>query len=223
VNTERPKPENRNSQTETCASGDFRISIFDLRIARAPDYRSEVIMKSPPILLCLFSVAIFPTSLLPQQKLTATNLPDFLARYDTNFGPLDAVFKDLTNENLPLTDETGQPLARRPLADRLQSLTNLRQTARQLAAKPEDLVLATTLAIRTESLADDLFDLSQVAYDNDREELGNRLNNLQITMEDNKGLLADYLLALAADKQNRLQELEKEVDELQQKLKAGAK
>ncbi len=180
-------------------------------------------MKSRPILLCLFSVAIFPASLLPQQKLTATNLPDFLARYDTNFGPLDAVFKDLTNENLPLTDETGQPLARRPLADRQQSLTRLRQTALQLATKPEDLVLATTLVIHTESLADDLFDLSQVAYDNDREELGNRLNNLQITMEDNKALLADYLLALAEDKQNRLQQLEKEVDDLQQKLKAGAK
>ena len=77
-------------------------------------------MKTPPILLCLFLIAIFPTSLFPQQKLTADNLPDFLARYDTNFGPLDAIFKDLTNENLPLTDETGQPLARRPIADRLQ-------------------------------------------------------------------------------------------------------
>jgi hypothetical protein len=180
-------------------------------------------MKTPPLLLCLLSVAIFPTSLLPQQKLTADNLPDFLARYDTNFGPLDAIFKDLTNENLPLTDETGQPLARRPLTDRQQSLADLRQTALQLAAKPEDLVLATTLVIRTESLADDLFDLSQVAYDNDREELGNKLNNLQITMEDNKGLLADYLLALAADKENRLQQLEKEVDDLHQKLKAGEK
>ena len=180
-------------------------------------------MKWTPILLFVFSVAIFPTTLLPQQKLTATNLPDFLARYDTNFGPLEAAFKDLTNENLPLTDEAGQPLARRPLADRLLALTNLRQTARQLAAKPEDLVLATTLVIRTESLADDLFDLSQVAYDNDREELGNRLSNLQTTMEENKQLLADYLLALAAEKQNRLQQLEKEVDELHQKLKEGVK
>ena len=97
-------------------------------------------MKRPPLLLCLITVAIFPTSALPQQKLTSTNLPDFLARYDTNFGPLEAVFKDLTYENLPLTDETGQPLARRPLADRLQSLANLRQTARQLSAKPDDLV-----------------------------------------------------------------------------------
>jgi hypothetical protein len=180
-------------------------------------------MKRLPILICLISLALFSTSLFAQQKLTATDLPDFLARYDTNFGPLESVFKDLTNENLPLTDETGQPLARRPLADRLQSLANLRQTARQLAEKPDDLVFATTLVIRTESLADDLFDLSQVAYDNDREELGSRLNNLQITMEDNQGLLADYLLALAADKENLIQRLEKEVDDLHQKLQAGGK
>jgi hypothetical protein len=185
-------------------------------------------MKRPLILLILLSLAISPTTLLPQQKLTTTNLtttnlPDFLARYDTNFGPLEAVFKDLTNEDLTLTDEAGQPMARRPLADRLLALANLRQTARQLAAKPDDLVLATTLVIRTESLADDLFDLSQVAYDNDREELGNRLNNLQITMEENKQLLADYLLTLAAEKQSRLQQLEKEVDDLHQKLKGGTK
>jgi hypothetical protein len=180
-------------------------------------------MKRPLILVILLSLAIFPTTLLPQQKLTSTNLPDFLARYDTNFGPLEAVFKDLTNEDLPLTDEAGQPMARQPLADRLLTLTNLRQTARQLAAKPDDLVLTTTLVIRTESLADDLFDLSQVAYDNDREELGNRLNNLQITMEENKKLLADYLLTLAAEKQSRLQQLEREVDDLHQKLKGSAK
>jgi hypothetical protein len=183
----------------------------------------EVNMRRALIPLFMFSAMILPTTLVPQQKLTATNLPDFLARFDTNFGPLQEVFKDLTNEDLPLTDEAGQPLARRPLADRLATLTNLRQTARQLAAKPEDLVLAATLVFRTESLADDLFDLSQVAYDNDREELGNRLSNLQITMEDNKELLADYLLVLAAEKQTRLQQLEKEVDELHQKLKEAAK
>jgi len=180
-------------------------------------------MKRPLILLFSLSFAIFPATLLPQQKLTTTNLPDYLARYDTNFGPLEAVFKDLTNEDLPLTDEAGQPLARRPLADRLVSLANLRQTARQLAAKPDDLVLTTTVVIRTEALADDLFDLSQVAYDNDREELGNRLNSLQVTMEENKQLLADYLLALAAEKQSRLQQLEREVDDLRQKLKSAVK
>jgi uncharacterized coiled-coil protein SlyX len=184
---------------------------------------SEVNMKRALIPLFVASLAIFPTTLLPQQKLTVTNLPDFLARYDTNFGALEVVYKDLANENLSLTDETGQPLARRPFADRLLAVTNLRLTARQLAAKPEDLVLACTVVIRTEILADDLFDLSQVAYDNDREELGSRLSTLHITMHENKDLLADYLLALAAEKQNRLQQLEKEVDELHQKLKEGAK
>jgi len=180
-------------------------------------------MKRALVPFFMACLAFLPATLLPQQKLTVTNLPDFLARYDTNFGPLEAAFNDLKNENLPLTDETGQPLARRPLDDRLLAATNLRQTARQLAAKPEDLVLATTVVIRTEILADDLFDLSQVAFDNDREDLGNRLSALQITMEENKELLADYLLALAAEKQNRLQELEKEVDDLQQKLKESAK
>jgi hypothetical protein len=180
-------------------------------------------MKRVLILLFMSSVAILPATLLPQQKLNATNLPDFLARFDTNFGPLEAVLNDLMNENPPLTDEAGQPLARRPLADRLLAVGNLRQTARQLASKPEDLVLATTLVIRTGSLADELFDLSQMAYDNDREELGKRLSTLQITMEENKELLADYLLALAAEKQNRLQQLEKEVDELHRKLKEGMK
>ena len=178
-------------------------------------------MKKALILLFMASVAVFPASLAAQQKLTTTNLPDFLARYDTNFGPLQAVFKDLASEDMLLTDETGQPLARRPVQDRLQALNNLRQTARQLAAKPDDLVLTATLVIRTENLADDLFDLAQVAYDNDREELGKQLSALQVTMEESKDLLADYLLALAAEKQIRLQQLEKEVDELHQKLKQG--
>jgi DNA anti-recombination protein RmuC len=107
--------------------------------------------------------------------------------------------------------------------DGLLALTNLRRTARQFAAKPEDLVLAATVVIQTETLADNLYDLSQVAYDNDREELGSRLSILQVTMEENKELLANYLLALAAEKQDRLQQLEKEVDEMHQKLKEGVK
>jgi hypothetical protein len=185
--------------------------------------------RLPWIIVALAAALSLAFCLLPllhstsfaQQKLDATNLSDFLAKYDTNFGPLEAVYKELTNEDLPLRDEAGQPLARRPIEDRLAALTTLRQTARQFAAKPEDLVLATTIVIQTESLADDLFDLSQVAYDNDREELGNRLSTLEITMEQNKQLLADYLLSLAAQKQDRLQQLEKEVDELHRKLKVG--
>jgi hypothetical protein len=180
-------------------------------------------VKKALIPLFLASIVIFPTTLLPQEKLTTTNLADFLARYDTNFGPLELIFKDLTNEDLLLRDQAGQPLARRPAEDRLLALTTLRQSARQLAAKPEDLVLAVTVVIQTEALADDLFDLSEVAYDNDREELASRLNVLQVTMEDNKKLLADYLLVLAAEKQTRLVQLEKQVDELREKIKEGLK
>ena len=178
-------------------------------------------MKRALILFFMTSVTVFPAASPAQQKLTTTNLPDFLARYDTNFGPLQAVFRDLASEDMLLSDETGQPLARRPVQDRIQALNNLRQTARQLAAKPDDLVLTATLVIRTENLADDLFDLAQMAYDNDREELGKQLSALQVTMEENKDLLADYLLLVAGEKQTRLQQLEKEVDELHQKLKQG--
>ena len=46
-------------------------------------------------ILSLLLVSGFPTALLPDQKLTVANLSDFLARYDTNFDPLEAVFKDL--------------------------------------------------------------------------------------------------------------------------------
>lgn len=180
-------------------------------------------MKRVLIPLVMASIGFFPATLLPQQKLTATNLPDFLARYDTNFGPLEAAFKDLESENLPLLDDEGQPVTRRSLEDRLLALGDLRRTARRLAAQPEDLVLAATVVIRTETLSDDLFDISQVAFDNDREELGNRLNALQITMGENEGLLADYLLALAAQKQEKLRQLEREVEALHQKLKEGAK
>jgi hypothetical protein len=186
-----------------------------------PDKEANV--KRVLIPLFLASIGIFPTTLLPQVKLTTSNLADFLGRYDTNFGPLEVVFKDLTSDDLPLRDQAGQPLSRRPMQDRLLALTTLRQSARQLAATPDDLVLVATVVIQTEALADDLFDLSEVAYDNDREELGSRLSVLQVTMGENKNLLADYLLALCATKQSRLAELEKEVDELRQKMKESTK
>lgn len=157
------------------------------------------------------------------EKLTPSNLPDFLARYESNFAPLDAAYGELANEQLPLRDEEGRPVGRRPIEDRRQALADLRKTARQLAADPQDLVLAATLALRTENLADDLFDLSQIALDNDREDLGKRLSDLQITMDENQRLLASYLLTLAAGTQDRIHQLEKEKADLEQKLKDAAK
>jgi hypothetical protein len=171
------------------------------------------------VALCMPSMSAY----CAEEKLTASTLPDFLTRYDTNFAALDAAYSELANEQLPLRDEQGQPVGRRPIEDRRQALADLRQTARQLAANPQDLVLTATLVLHTENLADDLFDLSQIAFDNDLEDLGKRLSDLQITMDHNKDLLAAYLLALAQEKEARLHQLEKENAELEQKLKEASK
>jgi hypothetical protein len=179
-------------------------------------------MKSA-FLLLLAALAVFPMTGLAQENLTAANLPDFLARFETNFGPLESVFRHWLDEKLPLRDEAGQSVARRPLADFLLEISHLRQISHQLAGKPDDLVLAAKLVISTETVADDLFDASQIAYDNDREELGARLSGLETVIAGNKRLLADYLLALAADRQARLQQLEREVEELRRKAKEGKK
>ena len=176
-------------------------------------------MRRTLLPLVLIVAALFPATLPAEENLTSSTLPDFLARYDENFGPLDTVYSELANEALPLRDEQGQPLGRQHIEDRRQALADLRQSARQLAASPQDLVRAAMLVFRTETLADDLFDLSQIAYDNDREELGKRLGDLQITMDHNKNSLAAYLLTLAAEKQERIDQLEREKAELEQKLR----
>lgn len=175
------------------------------------------------LFLALVAWALVPGTLSAQEKLTSANLPEFLARYDQNFDPLHAAYDELLNENLPLRNEEGQPLVRRPIEDRRRALADLREIARQLAAQPQDVVRTAKIVFRTESLADDLFDLSQIAYDNDREELGKRLADLQTTMDHNKELLADYLLTLAAQMQERVGQLEKEKVELERKLRKAAK
>jgi hypothetical protein len=158
-----------------------------------------------------------------EEKLTPSTLPDFLTHYNSNFPALDAAYSELANEQLPLRDESGQPVGRRPIEDRRQALADLTRTARQLAANPQDLVLTATLMLHTENLADDLFDLSQIAFDNDLEDLGKRLSDLQITMDHNQSLLSAYLLGLAQEKEDRIHQLEKENAELEQKLKEAAK
>lgn len=179
-------------------------------------------MRRPILAVVLVALTCLAGALPAQEKLTSSTLPDFLARNDTNFPLLGSVYTELANEQLPLRDEQGQPLGRRPIEDRREALSDLRQTAREFAADPQNLTLAVRVVIQTELLADDLFDLSQLAYDNDREELGKRLSDLQITMDHNKDLLAAYLLSLAGETQDRLRQLEKENQELQNKLKEAA-
>ena len=181
-------------------------------------------MRTALLLSWLVISSAFSSGLPAQDKtLTSSTLPGFLADYKKSLGPVDAAYTDLANENLPLRDENGQPLGRRPIDDRRQQLTDLRQAVRQLAANPQDLALAISLFVETETLADDLFDLSQIAYDNDREELGKRLSDLQAIMDRASRQLESYGLHLATECQERIRQLEKENQELQQKLKEAAK
>jgi hypothetical protein len=43
---------------------------------------------------------------------------------------------------------------------------------------------------------DDLFDLSQIAYDNDREELGKTFSDLETALDRNDELIEAYVLRL---------------------------
>lgn len=170
------------------------------------------------LLLFLTPCMSLPVHALDQQKpVTTERLAEFLASYSKNLDRVDAAYSDLASENLPLRDEDGQPLGRHHLDDRRKELADLHELVRQLSAKPQDLVLTTRLFIQTETLVDDLFDLSQIAYDNDNEELGKRFSDLETAMDHERGLVESYTLDLAAETQKRIGELEKQNRDLQLK------
>ena len=154
-----------------------------------------------------------------EQNPTASDIPEFITGYQESLERVDAAFSDIANENLPLRDDEGKALARRPLEDRRQALADLRETSGRLAQNPQDLVLATKLLVHTEALSDDLFDLAQLAYDNDREELAKRLTDLLATMDHDKDLLQSFALSLAEKKEERIRQLEKENQALKESLK----
>jgi len=158
-------------------------------------------------------ILLLPCSgILKAQDATAppVDLAEFLARYEDGLRVLDRAFEELAVESLPLRNEWGQPLARRRIDDRRRALDELRETIRELRASPQDLVLATRLLIQSESLVDDLFDLSQIAYDNDSEELGKRLAALMRTADDHNDVVESYALGLAERQQARLRQLQEE-------------
>jgi len=167
-------------------------------------------LKASLLLAGLLALSPLARGLPPQEKLTSSNLAGFLERFGGNFQVLEPAYSELASEKLPLRDESGQPLTRRHIEDRRKLLADLRQTTRRLASHPEDLVAALTLMVQTEELADDLYDLSQIAYDNDREVLAKRFADLAFTMDGNKDRLQRYTLDLAARVEERLQQLEKE-------------
>ncbi len=161
---------------------------------------------------------------LPAQDepLSASTLPRFLDGYQQTLRLVDAAFADILSENIPLLDDSGKPVGRRNIEDRHKQVTELRDAAKELAAAPQDLVLVLNLFDTTETLADEVYDLSQIAFNNDLEELGNRLSGLLLTVDHDQDALGKYALSLAGEKQKRITELEREVRDLQQKLKQAA-
>jgi hypothetical protein len=173
-------------------------------------------------LFVLAAIVSFPSATPAQtDTLTEITFPEFLTRYEESLRPVDQAYEELANENLPLRDETGQALGRRHIEDRRQTVVSLRETIRQLGGNPQDLVLTTKLFVQTETLVDDLFDLSQIAYDNDREELGKTFSDLETALDRNDELIEAYVLRLATAKQARILELEKENQDLQKRLKGA--
>ncbi|MBZ5513863.1 MAG: hypothetical protein LAN62_03280 [Acidobacteriia bacterium] len=170
------------------------------------------------LVLLLVPLAGGSTLLAQQPGSPQTELPEFLARHRDALRPLEKIYDELANENLPLENERGQSVLRRNLEDQQKSLHELLATIDSLTSAPEDLVLATQLCLQTEALTDDLFDLSQAAYDSDREELGNRLSDIETVVDRHAAWIDSYLLKLAADRQARLSELEKENAELKKKV-----
>ena len=149
--------------------------------------------------------------------LTRSELPQFLASYEQSLGPIDAAYADLMDKPWPIRDDSGKRVGRREIKDRRKIVADLRKTAKELAARPDDLVLAVTLFDQTEKLGDNRYDLSQIAYDNDLEEPATRLTELLATVNYNQDLIEGYVFNLARDKEKQLRQLREEKQETRQK------
>jgi hypothetical protein len=174
--------------------------------------------KTLALLVALAGLAGSPALQAQQPVPSQADLQEFLARHRDAMRPLEQLFDELADEDLPLEDVRGQSLTRRNIEDRRQSVRDLTATIDALALAPQDLVLATRLFVQTETLTDDLFDLSQAAYDDDREELAKRLHDLETVIDRHRAWTESYLLSLAADRQARLVKVEQENAELKKKL-----
>jgi hypothetical protein len=143
-------------------------------------------------------------------SLPRSELPQFLARYEQRLKPIDAAYADLSDQPFTMRDDSGRTVGRREIKDRRKIVADLRATARALAARPEDLVLALTLYDLTEKLGDDLYDLSQIAYDNDLEEPATQLTEFLVTVNYDQDLIEGYVFNLAKDKEKQLRQLREE-------------
>lgn len=144
------------------------------------------------------------------EKLTSANLPNFLTDFGQDIKQGKLAFKELTEVKLPLLDEAGHPLGRRRITDRRQTLIDLQQTLKDFKRRPRDLVITMTLSDQTEELADEVYDLSEIAYDNDMEDLAMKLTGLLARLNNDSDLIDAYALDLAAQMEHKLRALEKQ-------------
>lgn len=150
--------------------------------------------------------------------LNETNIVRFLASYQEQLGEIRSTYRELEHLEPPLRDRSDHVLAPESLENRLKTLALFQKTVQQAQSHPENFVLVLRLFIQTESLTEDLSSLSQLCFDNDQEELAQRLNRLSATMESNKHLVEGYALHLADTVQRRLQDLEREIQNLRARL-----
>ena len=168
------------------------------------------------VLLAAMSV---PAGLCAQgQKPPGREAPAFVAGLEEALKTAEEACTDMANNHLPLRDEQGRPLGPRPLEGFRPSVDDVRHLNQQLAASPADFVLATDLFLETGELADALFDFSQTAYDNDREELGRRLVDVSAALDRHQQEIKTYTLNLATKLQQRVRKLEEENQSLQRRL-----
>ena len=168
------------------------------------------------VLLAAMSV---PAGICAQdQKPPGREAPAFTARLEEVLKTADEACTDMANNHLPLRDEQGRPLGPRALEGFRPGVDDVRRLNQQLAASPADFVLATDLFLETGELADALFDFSQTAYDNDREELGRRLVEVSAALDRHQQEIKTYTLDLATKLQQRVRKLEEENQNLQRKL-----
>jgi hypothetical protein len=163
------------------------------------------------LLLC---AAITVAAPLPAQEEESAWSPEvrreFLMRHLDALAPIERAYDEADSARLPVRDEFGRSLRRRGAEDHRHPVEQLRDALERLQGRPDDLTFATRMLIATDALLDDLSNLSEIAYDDDQEELGRRLGDLARVVERHWAEVEAYVLYLAAEKELRLEELERE-------------
>lgn len=142
-------------------------------------------------------------------KLTPSNLPSFLKTFHDDVEQVNEAFEHLSHTSKPMFDAKEETLGRRKIKDRQQTVADLKNTLDDFERRPDNLVVTMTLSAQTEELADELYDLTEIAYDNDQEETALDLTRLLGDFNNDAGLIQAYALNLASQKEERLRKLEK--------------